>query len=75
MAKIGRLAPPDVNLYVKIEAFNPIGSWTALAQGKGDEALTLMRSAADLEDKIETHIVTPGMLALKGVARVSPATS
>ena len=24
--KINRLAPPDVNLYVKIEAFNPLGS-------------------------------------------------
>ncbi len=26
VVKIGRLAPPDVNLYVKIEAFNPLGS-------------------------------------------------
>lgn len=26
VVKIGRLVPPDVNLYVKIEAFNPIGS-------------------------------------------------
>src|SRR3974377_720478 len=24
--KIGKLAPPDVNLYVKVEAFNPLGS-------------------------------------------------
>lgn len=24
--KINRLAPPDVSLYVKIEAFNPLGS-------------------------------------------------
>src|SRR4051794_20607362 len=24
--KINRLAPPDINLYVKIEAFNPLGS-------------------------------------------------
>src|SRR5918911_2986789 len=26
VVRIGRLAPPDVNLYVKIEAFNPLGS-------------------------------------------------
>src|SRR5690348_277208 len=26
IVKIGRLAPPDVNLFVKIEAFNPLGS-------------------------------------------------
>src|SRR5664279_1767358 len=26
VVKIGRLAPPDVHLYVKIEAFNPLGS-------------------------------------------------
>jgi cysteine synthase A len=26
VVKITRLAPPDVNLYVKIEAFNPLGS-------------------------------------------------
>src|SRR5258708_30841051 len=26
VVKIGRLAPADVNLYVKIEAFNPLGS-------------------------------------------------
>ena len=26
VVRIGRLAPPDVQLYVKIEAFNPLGS-------------------------------------------------
>lgn len=26
VVRIGRLAPPDVNLFVKIEAFNPLGS-------------------------------------------------
>ncbi|HUN84779.1 MAG TPA: cysteine synthase A [Terracidiphilus sp.] len=26
VVKINRLAPPDVNLYVKVEAFNPLGS-------------------------------------------------
>ena len=36
--------------------------WTALAQGKGDDALGMMRSAADIEDKSEKHIVTPGRI-------------
>jgi cysteine synthase len=26
VVRIGKLAPPDINLYVKIEAFNPLGS-------------------------------------------------
>jgi tetratricopeptide (TPR) repeat protein len=34
----------------------------ALAQGKSDEALALMRSAADVEDRNEKHIVTPGRI-------------
>ncbi len=38
-------------------------AWTALAQGKNDEALNLMRAAADTEDKNEKHIVTPGRIA------------
>jgi len=40
-----------------------VAAWTALAQGKQDEALTLMRNAADIEDKSEKHIVTPGRIA------------
>jgi tetratricopeptide (TPR) repeat protein len=35
-------------------------AWLAYAQGKGEEALTLMRQAADMEDHNEKHIVTPG---------------
>ena len=38
-------------------------AWTALAQGKKEEALSLMRSAADTEDRNEKHIVTPGRIA------------
>ena len=38
------------------------GAWTALASGKKEEALKLMRSAADMEDKNEKHIVTPGRI-------------
>lgn len=37
-------------------------AWTTLALGKNDEALDLMRRAADIEDKNEKHIVTPGRL-------------
>jgi hypothetical protein len=38
------------------------GGWIALGEGKTDEALKFMRAAADLEDKNEKHIVTPGRL-------------
>jgi len=37
-------------------------AWTAFAQGKMDEALSLMKTAADAEDKSEKHIVTPGRI-------------
>jgi len=37
-------------------------AWVALAQGRRDDALKLMRSAADLEDSTEKHPVTPGSL-------------
>src|SRR4249920_2542700 len=37
-------------------------AWVALAQQKGDEALALMRQAADIEDRSEKNIVTPGRL-------------
>jgi hypothetical protein len=35
-------------------------AWLAYAQGKHDEALTLMRTAAELEDTTDKHPVTPG---------------
>jgi tetratricopeptide (TPR) repeat protein len=37
-------------------------AWTTLAQGMRDEALSLMQRAADIEDKNEKHIVTPGRI-------------
>jgi tetratricopeptide (TPR) repeat protein len=37
-------------------------AWKALAQGKPNEALSLMQSAADIEDRNEKHIVTPGRI-------------
>ncbi len=35
-------------------------AWLALAEGKNSEALSMMRSAADLESASEKHPVTPG---------------
>ena len=37
-------------------------AWIARAKGQSEEALRLMRAAADLEDRNEKHIVTPGRL-------------
>lgn len=39
-----------------------VAGWIALARGQSDEALRLMRAAADLEDRNEKHIVTPGRI-------------
>jgi len=40
-----------------------VAAWIALAEGRSQEALELMRAAADLEDSTEKHPVTPGPLA------------
>ena len=37
-------------------------AWIAFARKDGDTALRLMREAADLEDRNEKHIVTPGRI-------------
>jgi tetratricopeptide (TPR) repeat protein len=37
-------------------------AWLAQAEGKSEEALKLMRAAADLEDTTEKHPVTPGVI-------------
>ena len=37
-------------------------SWIALGEGRKDEALTLARSAADLDEKTGKHPVTPGSI-------------
>jgi tetratricopeptide (TPR) repeat protein len=37
-----------------------VAGWIALAQGNAENALKFMRAAADLEDKNEKSIVTPG---------------
>jgi tetratricopeptide (TPR) repeat protein len=38
-------------------------AWTAFAEGRNAEALSLMRSAAEVEDGTEKNAVTPGPLA------------
>ena len=40
-----------------------VGAWAALAAGKKEEALRLMKLAAELEDGTEKSAVTPGPLA------------
>ena len=40
-----------------------VNGWIAFAQGARDGALKSMRAAADLEDSMEKHIVTPGPVA------------
>ncbi len=37
-----------------------VTAWIARAEGRNDEALALMRKAADREDKTEEHIMMPG---------------
>jgi predicted Zn-dependent protease len=39
-----------------------VAGWIAFAQDKADDAQKFMRAAADLEDKNEKHIVTPGRI-------------
>jgi hypothetical protein len=47
---------------VKIQHLG-VSAWLALAEGKTDEALRVMREAADREDKTEKNAVTPGPIA------------
>ena len=46
---------------VKIE-HQAAAAWLAHAEGKRDEALRLMRAAADLDDATDKHPVTPGSI-------------
>jgi hypothetical protein len=39
-----------------------VEGWIAFARKKSDDGLALMRQAADLEDRNEKHIVTPGRI-------------
>ena len=40
-----------------------VSAWTAFKDGRADEGLTTMRSAADREDRTEKNAVTPGPIA------------
>jgi tetratricopeptide (TPR) repeat protein len=42
---------------IQVDAIN---AWVARAEGRKDEAVRLMRAAADREDKTEKHIMMPG---------------
>jgi hypothetical protein len=60
-----RLLQADENywaLQVEIQELE-VEAWAALAEGKKEEALRRMRSAAELEDATEKSAVTPGPLA------------
>jgi len=46
---------------VEVQRLSATG-WIALGEGKPDDALKFMRAAADLEDRNEKHIVTPGRI-------------
>jgi tetratricopeptide (TPR) repeat protein len=39
-----------------------VAGWIALGHGKADDAVKFARAAADLEDRNEKHIVTPGRI-------------
>ena len=39
-----------------------VAGWIALAKGNAEEGAKLMRASADLEDRNEKHIVTPGRM-------------
>ncbi|MDQ2075845.1 hypothetical protein [Marinimicrobium sp. ABcell2] len=39
-----------------------LAGWVAYAESDGDEAIRLMRAAAELEESVEKHPVTPGAL-------------
>ena len=58
----GLVIPPgtyDWRTQVSIER-QLADAWTTYAEGKKDQALSLMRAAADLDDATEKHPVTPG---------------
>jgi tetratricopeptide (TPR) repeat protein len=46
-------------VHVKVQ-HETVNAWIAFSEGKKDTALRLMRQAADLEDSVDKHPVTPG---------------
>ena len=66
MARLGRLREAMVaqkkdywigQVDIQVET---IRAWVARAEGRNDEAVTLMRVAADREDQTEEHVMMPG---------------
>jgi len=65
LASIEKILVQENNKYWadQIDIQIEIGSaWISLADGKGEEALQQMRSAADHEDRTDKHNVTPGVI-------------
>jgi hypothetical protein len=60
-----QLAKAGESYWVEQVAIQRLGvsAWTALTDGRTDDALTTMRSAADREDRTEKNAVTPGPIA------------
>jgi len=61
----GRLSQASENYWARQVEIQELGvrAWAALAEGKKEEALRQMKSAAELEDTTEKSAVTPGPLA------------
>jgi hypothetical protein len=61
----GKLAQAKETYWAEQVKIQHLGAaaWFALAEGRKDEALSLMREAAAREDKIEKNAVTPGPIA------------
>ena len=61
----GKLAAAKESYWAEQVAIQHLGAsaWLAFADGRKDEGLSLMRQAADREDKIEKNAVTPGPIA------------
>jgi len=59
------LAGAKENYWAEVVRIQHLGAsaWLAFADGRKDEALSLMRDAADREDQIEKNAVTPGPIA------------
>jgi len=54
---------PNFMLYISTEVqvqYDMLGAWIRLADGADDGAIALAKTAADLEDSLDKHPVTPG---------------
>ena len=63
LQKLRQALPADASAYWHAQfevQTNAAGAWIAHAEGRKEEALTLMRSAADLEDSVDKLPVTAG---------------